>query len=369
MATFSTLAFGNTTTKFIADYIQKDLSSVKSIIRSSVLIVFLFSLSMCLLLFLLSDFIARFVNEPQLSASFKFLGVLIVFRALNTLGAGLLGGFKDFRQVGIDNIIAGVSMFVLCIPLTKIFNLSGAYISLLSSQICLCVLNIYYVYCHQKKIESYSPKKYGKVLLLFSFPFAISEFVYTITSWGNSLVLTKFSSLGELGLYTACLQWNSIILFMPGLLGNVILSYLSTSASGNTLAHHQLLKRMILVNLLSILIPLLIVCLAANNIAQYYGSTFKGIDSIMRVAIWSTVFTCMTRVFESNLMSVGRRWTAFIMSSSYYVTSLVLSTLLLYFTDGVNAAMNLSYLSIITNVLMFLVYVLDYRFNYKAHYK
>lgn len=369
MATFSTLAFANTTTKFIADYIQKDLSSVKSIIRSSILIVLLFSLSMCLLLFLLSDVIARFVNEPQLSASFKFLGILIVFRALNTLGAGLLGGFKDFRQVGIDNIIAGVTMFILCIPLTKLFNLSGAYISLLLSQACLCVLNIYFVYYHQKNIVSYSPQNYGKVLLVFSFPFAITEFIYTITAWGYSLALTKFSSLGELGMYTACLQWNAIIMFMPGLLGNVILSYLSTSASGSSFAHHQLIKRMLIVNLLSILFPLIIVGFSANYISQYYGKTFIGMDSIMRVAIWSTIFTCMSRVFDSNLMSKGRRWTASIICSFFYIMGLVAATLILYYTDGINAAMNLSRLSVITNALMLLVYMIEYRINYNVHLK
>lgn len=366
MATFSTLAFGNTTTKFVADYLQKDLSSVKSIIKSSVWIVVLFSISTCAFLNFYSTKIALFVNEPQLANAFRFLGVLIIFRALNTLGAGLLGGFKDFRRVGINNIIAGLTMFALCIPLTTKYSLTGAYISLISSQIVLCILNLLFVYRHQKGIKSYSNTKFGKILLVFSFPFALTEFVYTITTWSGSMVVTKYASLGELGMYTACAQWNSIILFMPGLLANVILSYLSTSsASGSEQGHHQLMKRMLLVNFISTLIPLTVVAVAAGYITQYYGSTFFGMESILRIGILGTLFTCLSRVFDSNLMSIGKRWTAFTICCTFYISSFIGSVILMKLTDGVNAAMNMTRMGVIFSASMLTVYVIEYSIRRK----
>lgn len=366
MATFSTLAFGNTTTKFIADYLQKDLPSVKSIVRSAVWVVLLFSICMCGILFLFSERIAIFVEEPQLARAFKFLGVIIVFRALNTLGAGILGGFKDFRQVGINNIISGVIMISLSVPLTKAFSLTGAYIALISSQVTLCFLNLFFVFRHQNGIVSYSTVNYAKVLFVFSLPFAINELVYTITSWGSNMVITKLSSLGELGMYTACSQWNSIIMFMPGLLGNVILSYLSSSASGDCQAHHNLIKKMLFVNFISTLIPLVIVALFANYIEAYYGSSFVGMKSVLRLCIVGTLFTCLSRVFDSNLMSSGKRWTAFAICNTFYITSLIASAVLLYKTDGVNAAMNVTRLSVIMAALMLLTYILEYWIRYKS---
>lgn len=366
MATFSTLAFGNTSTKFIADYLQKDLSCVKSIVRSAMWVVLLFSVSVCGLLFLFSERIAIFVNEPQLARAFKFLGVIIIFRALNTLGAGILGGFKDFRQVGINNIIAGLIMFCLSVPLTKVFSLNGAYISLIASQVCLCILNLTFVYRHQNKIPSYSETGFVKVLFVFSLPFAINELIYTITTWGSSMVMTKFASLGELGIYTACSQWSSIILFMPGLLGNVILSYLSSSASGDHQAHHTLMKRMLLVNFVSTLIPLVIVILFASFIARYYGSSFAGMESVLRLCIIGTLFTCLSRVFDSNLMSSGKRWTAFAICNTFYIASLIAATVILYYTNGVNAAMNMALLSVVYNALMLTVYVIEYWIRLKS---
>lgn len=365
MATFSTLAFGNTSTKFIADYLQKDLSSVKSIVRSALWIVLVFSLCMCGLLFLLSEQIATFVDEPQLARAFKFLGIIIVFRALNTLGAGILGGFKDFRRVGINNIIAGVVMFSLSISLTRVWGLTGAYVSLISSQVCLCVLNLWFVYRHQKSITYYSSASFAKVLFVFSLPFAINELVYTATAWGNNMVMTKFASLGELGMYTACSQWNSIILFMPGLLGNVILSYLSTAASGDRQEHHSLMKRMLFVNFVSTLVPLIIVMLFANFIARYYGDSFAGMESVLRLCIIGTLFTCLSRVFDSNLMSSGKRWTAFAICNTFYISTFVAASIILYKTNGENAAMNMMRLGVILSALMLTVYVIEYRIRYK----
>jgi len=365
MATFSTLAFGNTSTKFIADYLQKDLSCVKSIVRSALWIVLLFSLSMCGLLFLFSEQIAIFVDEPQLARAFKFLGIIIVFRALNTLGAGILGGFKDFRRVGINNIIAGAVMFSLSITLARPFGLTGAYTALISSQVCLCILNLWFVYRYQKNIASYSTANLAKVLFVFSLPFAINELVYTATAWGSSMIMTKFASLGELGMYTACNQWNAIILFMPGLLGNVILSYLSTAASGDRQEHHALMKRMLFVNFVSTLVPMIIVMIFANYIARYYGDSFAGMESILRLCIFGTLFTCLTRVFDSNLMSSGKRWTAFIISNTFYITSFVAASILLYKTNGVNAAMNMMKLGVILSASALTTYVIEYSIRYK----
>lgn len=361
MATFSTLALGNSSTKFVAEYLQKDLSSVKSIISTCIKIVLIFSLAMCMLLFIFASTIADFVNEPRLELSFRFLGFIIVFRALNTLGAGILGGLKKFKQVGINNIIAGSIMFSLCIPMTKLYSLTGAFICLLSSQVCLCLLNIYYVYRFQKPIDSYSSENFGKSLLSFTFPFAINELVYTFTTWGNNLFITKYSTLGDLGILTACMQWNSIVLFMPGLLANVILSYLSTSAVGNGQDHQHLLKRMLIINLISTLIPLVIVIFFSKYITSYYGESFRGMEIVLLVALLGTVFTCLSRVFDSNLMSEGRRWTAFSICSVIYIIQFILTIVILKLTDGYNAAVNMATLSVVMSVVMLLIYVLEYK--------
>lgn len=363
MATFATLAIGNTSTKFIAEYIQKDISCVRNIILTSLKIVLSFSLLMCAFLFVFSDAIANFVNEPKLSTSFKVLGVIIVFRALNTVGAGILGGFKDFKQVGINNIVAGITMFTLCIPLTRLYSISGAFVSLLTSQVCLCILNVFFVLKRYKSIKEYSSDQFGKKILVFSFPFALNEFVYTVTAWGNSLILTKYASLGDLGMYTACIQWNSIIMFVPGLLGNVILSYLSTSAVADNKTHDKFMLKMLMVNFLCTLFPLIVVAFSSNLISDYYGSSFSGLNVLLLISIWGTIFICLSRVFDSNLMSEGKRWTSFAISSSLNVLEFLIAFALLSNCNGHNAAKLMIYLYVAMSIFKLLIYIINYRWR------
>lgn len=117
MALFATFGLGDTSTKYIAEYLQKDAAQIRNIINASLRIVAFFSGGMCLLLFVSAESLAEFVKVPHMAVAFRFLGVIIIFRALNTVGAGLLGGFKDYRRLGINNVIAGVCMISLAVPL------------------------------------------------------------------------------------------------------------------------------------------------------------------------------------------------------------------------------------------------------------
>lgn len=361
IALLATFGIGDTSTKFIAEYLQKQPQSVKSIIYSSFRIVLSFSVTMCLLLFIFAEQIAIFVNEPRLKVPFQFLGVIIILRAIGTWGAGVLGGFKDYKHLGVNNIICGIAMFGICIPLSLLYGLKGALLALLLSQLLFALLNSGTVYYRIIKLPIDKVVYYEKTLISFSFPFALNEFVYTLSSWGSTLLLTKYSSLGELGMYTACIQWNAIILFMPSLLGNVILSYLSTTAASDIGRHETLIKRMLLVNLVCTMIPLGVVLIFTPLIVSYYGPTFTGMESILSIIVFGTVFTCLTRVFQSNLMSEGKKWKAFYIRSSYNSISLLLTYIVLRITSGVNAAMNIAILSLIINALSLAMYYVVYK--------
>lgn len=365
MALFATFGLGDTSTKYIAEYLQRDVTQIRNIIKASLRIVFFFSGGMCLLLMVSAEALAEFAKVPHMAVAFRFLGVIIIFRALNTVGAGLLGGFKDYRRLGINNVIAGVCMISLAVPLTLTWNLNGSLIALLLSQILLCVLNLIVV---SKKSQLYigsGKQQFDREMISFSFPFALNEFVYTACSWFGTLLMTRYSSVGELGIKSAAGLWNNIILFMPGLLGNVILSYLSTTAKTDERQHSLIIRRMLLVNLVCTIIPLLVVALFSNLITQFYGPTFITMKRVLLVCILGTVFTCMTRVFQSNLMSQGKKWTAFSIRSSYNILQIVVTYIVLRVTNGLDAAYNLAWVSFSIALFSLLLYVTEYYYALK----
>ncbi len=369
MALFATFGLGDTSTKYIAEYVRSDVTQIRNIIKASLRIVGIFSGGMCLFLMVGAGALSEFVKVPHMALAFRFLGIIIVFRALNTVGAGLLGGFKEYKRLGLNNVTAGIAMVVLAVPLTLLWDLKGALLSLLLSQVLLSIFNLSAV---RKISQSYiksSTRTFEREMISFSFPFALNEFVYTACTWLGSMLMIRYSSVGELGISSACSQWNSIILFMPGLLGNVILSYLSTTANNNERQHTLIIQRMLLVNLVCTIIPLIVVILFSDLITDFYGPTFVTMKRVLLVTIFGTIFSCLTRVFQSNLMSEGKKWRAFTIRSSYNFLQLVVTYIVLLVTKGEDAAYNIAWVSFSIALFSLILYLGDYMIERKSSVK
>lgn len=359
IAAFSTFGLGYTSTKFISEYKEKDTQQIRAIILASFRITLISSVSMCILLFVFAQPLANFINASQLATPFRFLGLILICRALSTTGAGLLAGLKKFKELGINNIISGIVMFGTAILFTYYWGLKGALLSLLLSQLCLSVLNLILVGKSYKEYP-FSDTFFTKKLLTFSFPVALQELSFTICNWGAMLILTKYASLGELGIYSATTQWNAIILFIPGLLANVILSYLSENTD-DTQKHRQIIKRMLFINFITAFIPFLIVFILSGIITSMYGSTFHGMQAVLNITIFQTIITTLTNVFQSNLISMGLNWLLFTIRVSRDLLILFCLYITLNITNGYHAALNFAIINLIIATITLGCYLLLFR--------
>lgn len=308
-ASFATFGLGFTSTKYIADFLNNKQSDIVSVIKSSLVITLIFSLFICLVLLLFSGPIANFINEPKLKTAFQYLGIIIVFRSITTTGVGLLSGFKRFDTIGIAGIISGAVLLVLGTILTYLYGLTGSLIALLLSQMANSVVVLLKLYSICRQYND-SCNRYYRELLVFSFPIALQELSYAVCSWATMLVLAKYSSVGEVGLWSASAQWHSVALLIPGLLSNMVLSYMS-SAFAEKSGHGTMVKKMMIINLLSALIPFLIIIALQNVITSYYGPTFSGLPKVLNMLMVSTFFVCAANVLQSNLIATGKNWTLF----------------------------------------------------------
>ncbi len=362
VAAFSTFGLGYTSTKFIAEYIQKDDTKLRNIAISSIKITLFTSITLCVILYLFANKLADYINHPELSSSFRYLGAIIICRALSTVGAGLLGGFKLFKVLGINNVISGAVMLAISIPFTMHWGLNGALLALLISQLLISILNLMSVRRRMMELENQASPCFTTDILTFSIPVAIQELTYSLANWGASLLLTKYASLGEVGIYTACTQWNAIILFIPGLLSNVVLSYLSSSAvASDSDSHKILIHRMLWINFCCAVIPFLAVFCLSSVIASFYGPSFIGMKQVLNILILSTIFTCLSSVLTNDLISEGKNWTLFIIRVIRDIIQVVCLYLLLRSTGGVNAALYYAILTLAVSFLFLLSLYLTYR--------
>ena len=353
LAAFSTFGLGYTTTKYIANAIEHDSKEVVPIVNSAIRTTFIFSLFICILLFIFADQLAAYINSPKLSMSFRFLGIIMVCKAISTTQTGILAGYKSFKALGVNNIISGAALVISCIPLTYAFSVNGSLLALTFSQFVLCLLNG----IHLKRMTTMYPDgphsqlSYTKELLRFSLPVALQELSYTLCNWGAMLIITKYSNIGEVGIYSAATQWSAIILFIPSLLQNVILSYLS-GLEDNKDTHRSMVFKMILINLVCSAVPFLLILLCSQYIITFYGETFSGLRIVLNTYALGTIFMCLSNVFQADLLARGYNWVLFFLRVGR--DAMIISTLFLIVSRGHIA--QTAFFFAMTNVIIYAIF-------------
>lgn len=307
LAAFSTLGLGYTSTKFIAEYRSKNDAHLLSITKASIRITLYTSTALAIIFLIGAEPLSRFINEPTMVMPFRTLGIIIILRAVGTTQIGLLSGYGDFKSVAINNVISGFFMLVACVPLTYCWSLKGSLLSLLLSQVLILVLNYRSTRKIRRALPSQQSTPFYKKLIVFSIPVTLQEFTFALRYWFGLILITKYASKGEVGLYTAAALWQSIILFIPSFLSNVVLSHLSYLTS-DPQKQVKTVNKMLLINILCTVVPLVFVILFADWITVLYGPTFTGLAIVIDVLGFAAIFNCCANVISAEMIAENRIW-------------------------------------------------------------
>lgn len=329
-ATFATFGLGITSTKFLSEYLQQRRQYALAIMRDSLRVTFVFSLLIAILIFLSAPYLSAYLHHPSLSLAFRMLSGIIVFKALVTTQQGILAGLHAFRAAGINNILAGMSMLLMSVPLTYWWGLRGALGALMASQVIACILNYVSIRrCRAALVEEQqTDHSFVRELVSFSFPIALQESSFTICSWLGIMLLTRYATVGDVGIFTACLQWNVIIMMIPTLLSNVVLAHLS-GTTHHSETHKATMRRMLLVNVVCAVLPFVVIYPLSGYISQLYGSEFDTMTSVLRILLLDALLFSITTVFKSEYIAQGHNWLLFTVRAVKDVLLVVLAYFLL----------------------------------------
>lgn len=357
---FSTFGLGYSATKFIAEYMRSNPEWIKSVISDFNKVTLTTSCFFAVNMFLFSEEIAKQIGAPDQHTAIRYLSIIVIFNSITTTQTGILAGFKKFKQLTRIQTINGIITFLSGVILTYFYSLNGALIALLISQMFNCVQN----YIEVRKSINLLGVNHQKVtfirkLTTFSLPITLHEMVSSLTQWAYPILIVKFSNIGELGLYSAASQWSAVILFIPGTLQNVIFSHLS-STNDNLKTQTQILKRMTAVNFVATFIPFLIILLFSKFITGLYGESFYGMETIMNILIFTTIFTCMTSVMKNYFVSTDRAWFTLIIFISSNLLIILLFVISQYFTTY-PTLLSLVIINVFVVIITYSVYLIYFK--------
>ncbi|MBR6227274.1 MAG: oligosaccharide flippase family protein [Bacteroidales bacterium] len=308
IAVFSTLGLGYTGTRYIAKSYSDNKGGIRQIIRIIYKITLIASGVVALCVLVYAKPIAVFLKAPEMDNALRLTSIIIVFNAINTTQIGILSGFKEFKEIAKNNTFSGIITFLSSWILVYFWDFSGALIALFISMLFNAIINLLSINKVLKTIPQRSSELVTttKEILSFSIPIALQESMYTIVYLASSYLMIYYGGYGEMGILSAASQWGAVMLFIPGVMKNVMLSYFSSSESTTSLR-----KKMLLINGSCTLIPWFFVLVLSKFIASFYGESFVNLNLVLIISCAHSVFASLSSVIVYEFVSHGKNWQMF----------------------------------------------------------
>ncbi len=236
-STFTGLGLGITATKFISQHHEKDKARTGRIIGLTAIVGTSSGLLMFLILFLIAPLITlTLFNAPYLTLDLRIAALLLIFNTLAGVPYGTITGFGSFKIIARNSIIQGIISFPITIAGVYFFGLTG----LISSMVLTSVLNLFlyghsmrYILSKYKiKIDYSNAFKEKNILWNFSVPSMLSTIVVGPIIWlAYTIIVNTPNGYAQLGIFSAVEQWKNVALFLPLVMGTVLLQMVSSNVS------------------------------------------------------------------------------------------------------------------------------------------
>lgn len=355
IAVFSTLGLGYTGTRYIAKCFVENKGEIRHIIKIIYSITLISSGVIASGIFVFAEPFAVFLKAPEMHKAIRLTSIIVIFNAINASQIGVLSGFKEFKEIARNNTYSGIVTFLSSGILAYLWGLDGALVALLISMLFNAIINYYSTNKIVNSIPE-EPTNYeinSKEIVYFSIPIALQESMYTFVHLAASYLMIFYGGYGELGILSAASQWSSVMLFIPGVMKNVMLSYFSSSASTTSLR-----KKMLLINGSCTIIPWLFILILSRFIASFYGETFINLNIVLVILCSASIFSSISSVIVYEFVSHGKNWQMFFLRFGRDCLSILLSWWCLANIKNIQASILSSTIGIIIACIFMVVLLL-----------
>ena len=261
-----------------------------------------------IVIFLVSIFIReRLLENYDFSYPVFFL---IIFAA--TLLINLMLYFVESYFIGIKSLKTYFKSVIISalfyLPLSYFFGYWLGIIGVFLAFLVHYLIQFFYIYFkeghHSDKREFKDIKNDLKQLYTFSLPIGIGELLVTVTAFYTSIILIHNANYEELGLYNVAMRMVMFIVFIPNLLNNIVLSYLSISGNKEKF----LLKTVFLNLILSGLVGLVFYIFSKQIFSLFGGYFEENLNEVFVNLILGILPFCSSLVLLQYLISIEKRW-------------------------------------------------------------
>jgi O-antigen/teichoic acid export membrane protein len=239
MSVFASFGLGATALKYVAEFRAKDQAKAGRVIALSEVVACITGGTMAMVLIIFAPWLSEYTLKAPHLASLLRVGAGIIFlEALIAAQGGVLSGLEAFKAIAQRNAILGLLTLPLMVGGAYCMGVEGAVWALFVSSGVKWLLN-YFAVKNELSRFGISPSYSGmgqelNILWGFSLPVVLQGVVVGPVNWLCSTMLVRQpNGYGEMGVFNAANQWFNATMFLPGLLGQVVLPLLCESCGRN----------------------------------------------------------------------------------------------------------------------------------------
>lgn len=362
-ATIASAGLGITVTKFVSQYRNSNKEKCAEVISNLRIISLMTSIMFTVIIIGFSSYYATHIlKDSEIIILLRIAAFYVLFTTLNAFQVGALLGFELFKKVARVNLFQGIFNIVITSMFTLLFGITGAIFALTFSSFLLWIYN--YVMLKKiykdKDISLTIVNKFDREITYgFLLPAALCGIVSGIITWGSTnLIVTLKDGYNELAMYNAANNYKTIILYIPNLIGRVVLPTLSNYKSTQKKhRYNSLVKANFAINIAISAFVGAVIVINSKLFFGLYGNDFYDHNTLMIVIIIGAILDVTTNLIFQLLVVENKMWSQFLVIVLRYSALLIVT---FAFKDTLGGlALGLGYMvSTIVNLLYYIIYYL-----------
>lgn len=331
---FAGAGIGVTLTRYVALYRDKDKDMTGIVIKTLLIFNTILSIIISILVFIFSDLISGLLSqETNISLYIKITSATIFFTSIASILQSILQGFEEYKKVAVMQIISNLLMLVIGVIITKIFNILGTVITLLILQIISTILfgvSIKKIINNREIKLRYEINPTIKIAIKdVAIPAFLSTIFATPLLWITNFIFTKNNSYEEFAAFSVCLQWFTILNYLPQQLGQVKPIYTQLYADGNVLEFKKTIKKMIGISTVFSIVATIVLMIGSCFLLKMYGDFYLNFVLPFNIMLIASIFFALQSQYGSIFQAIGKIWTCFYLNIMWAIIFFI-SFILLY---------------------------------------
>lgn len=312
-AMFAGMELGITATKYISQYRTSDKDKVQKIVGLSTFFAVSVSIAIGTLVYIFAKEIAVMINAPGLETEIKISSFILFFSSINGIQNGILAGLEKFRQLSLNNAVAGVASSLAMVLAARYLSLQAVVIAFGLNYLFLFILNLWTLkseFYTQFSVNIFRKDNFQEyeVLWKFSFPAILAGIMVGPVTWVcNYFLIQEYGGYEQMADFDIANQWRSTILFIPSALSQIALPLLSQSV-GSKSDYRNIFNTNLKLNLIISFGIAVILILVSPLIVNLYSESYK--DALIPLVLMfiTTAFIAVNNVIGQAIASQGKMW-------------------------------------------------------------